>query len=338
MKDHVRLARTDAKRAREISESLYRCSTDRGDIPPALHELQRLLGACDGGAYRLKWHDRHFDLDWFLASEPRSQLPTACARALVHQQSGRLAYYDPLRPEPRQRNVVFTKRELELPERDRPQLQEGIRLAGLGGADQLRVLVCDRSTLLAWVGFYRQEAFSSRERALLSAVVPALQTRFRFERQMDRAHALEAALDAALEALGSPAFLLDAAGRLVHANSLGRQASIPLAQLRSQSASPPESYELFDIRIPGAADHRLVVATTPRAALGPRHAAMSQRWKLTPKQSLVLFGVLRGKSNKQIAEELRCVEGTVELHITAILKKSGAESRTALLARFWSET
>ena len=50
---------------------------------------------------------------------------------------------------------------------------------------------------------------------------------------------------------------------------------------------------------------------------------------LTPRQKDVLEGVAAGKSNKIIAYELGMTEGTVKLHMTAILKLLGVYNRTA---------
>lgn len=50
---------------------------------------------------------------------------------------------------------------------------------------------------------------------------------------------------------------------------------------------------------------------------------------LTPRQQAVLECVAAGKSNKQIAYELGLTEGTVKLHVTAILKILGVYNRTA---------
>ena len=49
---------------------------------------------------------------------------------------------------------------------------------------------------------------------------------------------------------------------------------------------------------------------------------------LTPRQIDVLKLIARGKSNKVIAYELGLTEGTVKLHVTAILKLLGVYNRT----------
>ena len=49
---------------------------------------------------------------------------------------------------------------------------------------------------------------------------------------------------------------------------------------------------------------------------------------LTPRQIDVIRAVAEGKSNKQIAYELGLSEGTVKLHVTAILKLLNVNNRT----------
>ena len=58
--------------------------------------------------------------------------------------------------------------------------------------------------------------------------------------------------------------------------------------------------------------------------------------QLTPRQGEVLAHVAEGRTNKEIASELGTAENTIELHISRILRKAGATSRTQLLARMWS--
>jgi DNA-binding NarL/FixJ family response regulator len=50
--------------------------------------------------------------------------------------------------------------------------------------------------------------------------------------------------------------------------------------------------------------------------------------KLTPRQREVLIKIGAGKSNKIIARELSTTEGTVKLHVAAILKTLGVTNRT----------
>jgi DNA-binding NarL/FixJ family response regulator len=49
---------------------------------------------------------------------------------------------------------------------------------------------------------------------------------------------------------------------------------------------------------------------------------------LTPRELEVLRLIVRGKSNKEIAEELGIIEGTVKYHVSLILSKMGVSDRT----------
>ena len=53
---------------------------------------------------------------------------------------------------------------------------------------------------------------------------------------------------------------------------------------------------------------------------------------LSPRQIDVLRLIAQGKSNKQIAFELGLTEGTVKLHVTAILKILNVYNRTGAVA------
>jgi DNA-binding NarL/FixJ family response regulator len=59
----------------------------------------------------------------------------------------------------------------------------------------------------------------------------------------------------------------------------------------------------------------------------------ASRWGLTAKQRAVLALVLEGYSNKQIAAALECAENTIEVHVTAVLRKSGARTRAQVVQR-----
>lgn len=59
--------------------------------------------------------------------------------------------------------------------------------------------------------------------------------------------------------------------------------------------------------------------------------------QLTPRQIEVLELVARGKTNKEIASVLGRSEGTVEVHVTNLLRKYGASNRAGLVAMFWGE-
>ncbi|MCU0841694.1 MAG: response regulator transcription factor [Thiobacillaceae bacterium] len=82
---------------------------------------------------------------------------------------------------------------------------------------------------------------------------------------------------------------------------------------------------------------RLVLAGgvyLPPSLLGNRHAAEDQsdiarqRASLTLRQLEVLGELVRGKSNRQIAESLHVTEGTVKIHLATIFRLLGVANRT----------
>ena len=65
--------------------------------------------------------------------------------------------------------------------------------------------------------------------------------------------------------------------------------------------------------------------------LAPRMPAVGSGF--TPRQSEIMVMLVEGKSNKEIAREIKVLEGTVKLHVRVILHKLGVRNRTeAVLA------
>ena len=58
---------------------------------------------------------------------------------------------------------------------------------------------------------------------------------------------------------------------------------------------------------------------------------MSNPWGLTDRQAQVLALMMRGLSNRDIADQLGLSEGTVKIHSTAVFKALGVNSRTQAL-------
>ena len=84
--------------------------------------------------------------------------------------------------------------------------------------------------------------------------------------------------------------------------------------------------------------HGAAIVWVASAAAAPRdHASLaaiaSLRWGLTTRQRSVLTLLLEGISNRQIAGRLERAENTIELHVTAVLRKSGAKTRAQAIAR-----
>lgn len=65
----------------------------------------------------------------------------------------------------------------------------------------------------------------------------------------------------------------------------------------------------------------------------PDEAPLDDGPRLTPRQREVLRSLARGASNKQMAQRFGLTEGTVKLHVAAILQALGAGNRTEAAAR-----
>jgi two-component system, NarL family, response regulator LiaR len=80
--------------------------------------------------------------------------------------------------------------------------------------------------------------------------------------------------------------------------------------------------------IRGAAEGRVQLAPEAAAKLMREVRAPESPEALTPRETEILKLLARGKANKQIARELFVEEKTVKTHVSSILRKLGAKSRT----------
>jgi DNA-binding CsgD family transcriptional regulator len=284
----------------------------------------------------------------FVAGIPREFLP-AFDDYVAHEPIG-WAAYNPIRPEPQQRNralqwdqlnrVTSFGRRKNLP----PVAQAGGVLArfGLADDDQLRVLVCDGPSLLAWVGALRPGSFDAVQRRTLQRLVPALRRRLMVERLLSTGGSTRALFEAAFAAIPAPAFVTDVKGTVLEANAaalvlLERDARSVRAELRSaatRGGSP--RFMATQIASPGAPDLRLLVLRPGADRTGPaRAAAAAARWSFTRRQAAVLALLVEGLTTRTIAAALAIAERTVEVHLTAMFEKAQVESRTELVAAVW---
>ncbi len=287
----------------------------------------------------------------------------------LRQRPNPWGYYDPARPVPAQRNRALhfrphdqtqeeplhdtrqgAWRRLGIGPAEQEQVRERVstgavtiyRRLGMEHMFQLRVLVCEGPALLAWVGALRGEPFTLREQRLLQALIPALQRRLGLEARLREAGLLGSALEAALEALGQPAYVITSTGRVVHTNSAGRaqaerarETLAEAAQCFARGEAPPRGATVTPLRVPGLALHYLVVDQSAEAQAGARIHVLAERWGLTAREVEVLERIIQGESNKAIAARLGCAERTVEVHVTHVLSKAAVESRSALIAKFF---
>lgn len=161
-------------------------------------------------------------------------------------------------------------------------------------------------------------------------------------------------LEAVLEAIGCPAFVVDCGGHVLLANAVGKEvldgeggplrASLvttvaaglsgrvwELMPLAGQDRSPE-----FLALLKGPAD----TAGAGEGVLNGNHPKTDQAvvratrlWKLTRRQGQVLELLACGLTNGLVANMLQIGDRAVEYHVSAILDKAGAANRTMLISK-----
>lgn len=149
-----------------------------------------------------------------------------------------------------------------------------------------------------------------------------------------------AAVEAALDAIRTPAVFVDTSGRVVQANGIARErarAAHMVAATRLDGGTREPTLQVTPLVVECAVAGYLVVQRADAAVDNAERLARAARtWRLTRRQATILGHVAAGLSNKDIAAKTGLAVRTVELHVSAVLRKSGTEARTALAARFWS--
>lgn len=305
-----------------------------------------LLGAFDAGSYRL---DRASEGNgWELESQTfhrgLSSMGTVgpSTRTMLRQDPAKVIPYDPGCPDPAQRNRFV--RPMSIYAASYRKLAFA-RYAGTQN-DQLRALVCEGPHFLAWFGAFRPEPFTRQDRSLMNQLIPSLCQRLALERRLEHASLTESTLAVALERIAGAAFVVNQHARVLFANRTGRaladenrnawQAHIGegIGRARLGLASPELS--VTPVLFRGAARCFLVVFTGHSDESAQRLAMRTTEWGFTPQQSRVVSLMARGDSNKAIAQALECSVRTVEHHVSAAILKAGVETRSELVARFWS--
>lgn len=248
--------------------------------------------------------------------------------------------YDPERPPQAQRNQVFALSDLHdvVPPTAFQGARQMLMNLGLYYRDQLRVIVCDGPELLGWVGGFREAPFAAADKRALARLLPSLRTSLLWRKRLAQASLARAGLDAAMSAMGCPAFLMRGSS-IAHANDagerlIGKRAAGVERELRDALASGRA--EAIAVRSTGMADHELVILRDSSPRFDGIIARAAEAWSLTRRQREILTLVACGDANKSIATKLECAEVTVEFHVTAILKKAHASGRGELIARVWS--
>ncbi len=249
-------------------------------------------------------------------------------------------YFDPLRPQADQQNTVVCHGSDEVQATPVAGLH---RAHGMVGMSEMRMLVCDGPMLLAWVGGYK-ESFDAQDAWMIRRFGLLTRRTLRLARMLPSGIPWQG-IEAVLDALETDAFIVRADGCIELANRVGarRLAADGRAVGRDITASLARSSDErpFDIHPfgPARSDSRrlflLTRSSSPAAVLDARVASARERWKLTPRQTMVVRLLAVGDGNKDIATKLCLALGSVERHVTQILRKARVESRLELVSRLW---
>jgi DNA-binding CsgD family transcriptional regulator len=337
--------RADPGTKRTLAEIRARLRTvDRSQSPwlaDVVPDIAKLIGADAAGAYRLESGPSGLHMDFFHSvGLPRDRFASEFER-FASSKNGRYAAFDPVCPQVAQRNVALANDDIAAVSGVHPRststYRELLPRYGMERSDQLRALICEGNSLLAWVGGYRADAFTDEDRNNLGAVLPDLHARLLLEWRMMRGQLSSAVLPVALEALAGPAFIVAGNGRVLEANSTGQTWLAADRAARSETlrdAVQGRTTGLCVVRVDlGAAPPAFFVWRENPPARAEGFDARAREWRLTGRQYVVGKLLTKGLSNKAIATELGCAEKTVEVHVTAVLRKAGVASRAALLSK-----
>lgn len=287
----ARFSGTDKRRLRDILAALTTLVDGRPALGEVMAPLRDLLGTDKTVAYAPGPRAAGLGLDFLYGDGIAVDRVARAFDAWLGDKTFGWSGYNPLRPEPSQRDVVLEMRDIARwhDPRSSPIMREIFPIAGLAGHDQLRVLLCDGPSLLSWVGAFQPARFDARQKRLLRHLVPALRRRLLLERAIDTGPRVRAALDAALEAMGTSAFVLNAAGGIAEANEAGRlrlaadragTLEALRAAIRGRGVDAGFDVTVVSSRAPGSSTWRSSAArlalTSSRASPRPRRAGRSR--------------------------------------------------------------
>jgi DNA-binding CsgD family transcriptional regulator len=195
---------------------------------------------------------------------------------------------------------------------------------------------------LAWLGGFRPEPFTLRDRQVFRALIPPIRARLKFERALEHIHLCGHSIDALIDEIPGAVFVVDGSvSRLRLANQAARAMLLEdrprtCELIKSTVAGKPAiGWRSIRVQANGVPVHYLVIGTEPRSVNDRMFEFARTAWGLTPAETRVLQLVIRGEANKTIAANLERSISVVELHVSSLLRKAGVDCRAALVSRFW---
>jgi DNA-binding CsgD family transcriptional regulator len=332
-----------SSRLKDIAQALTKWTPqDAPAMTWLLPELRDVLDASFVGAYRPLATDQGWSLEFMYgAGETAASQVRAFERWVGQLQgSNRFLAYNPYSVDLQQRNRALLRSELA--RSVVAELNEALYQAvGLPGSDQVRVLVCEGPRLLSWLGATREEPFTRRDAGVLRYLTRPVEERLRLERLLQPRWPSTLAMEAALEAVGRPAFVVGPKNTIDFGNKLGsallaRDPKGVLASIRQSARKASDgAFSITPLTVLGAPPYLLAIQKEQRHGLASLVSLAQRRWGLTARQTHVLELMLTGATNKDIAHQSSCAEVTVEKHITELYRRSGSRSRADLARRLF---
>ncbi|MDB4938965.1 MAG: Transcriptional regulator, LuxR family [Labilithrix sp.] len=337
----ARFSSRDAKGLRDLAGDL---GTIREGAPPALSwlvgGLRDVLDSNRAAACVYAPRGEGLSLPWGYTAKLSHGLIVETDRFLADKTVGWTAF-NPLRPEPQQRNVALTLCEVkELSGVKTASILTNVYARfGLLADDQLRVLICEGSSLLAWIGLFQSAPFDPRQKRILSHLIAPIRRRLSAERLLQQAPSTRALLDAALECVPAPAFVFDADGILLEANTAGGlwldthgATGREILRRALRGRAPANQFRVTDVTVASAVTRRLVVFKGDGASAHAWRTA-TVAWRFSKRETELFALLSRGLTNRAIAAELAIAERTVETHLTSMFEKAQVETRAELVVR-----
>jgi DNA-binding CsgD family transcriptional regulator len=251
--------------------------------------------------------------------------------------------FNPLRPEPEQRNRAFDLSGISQLTGVHdlsalPVMRDFLRPVGLDRDDSIRALVCDRGSLLAYIGLYDGGRLGARRIQIVQRFVPLVKRRMQLERLLAAGDVDRVMFEAAFSLIARPAFVVDHHGRIREANASGvewlsHEGKAGHSRVHSAARRANPAFDRVEISDAATKLAMLVLRGPLPAYLSV--ASVARDLGLTRRQREVLAFVVDGLSNRTIAAELAIAERTVEQHLTAIMQRAQVGSRAQLIALVW---
>jgi len=342
----ARFSTRDAHRIRDLTGDL---ATIRDGGPPALSwivaALREILDADKAGACAYAPRGAGLCLEVAYTDRTPTGLMPAADAFLADKTVGWTSF-NPMRPEPKQRNVALTISEVKhlTGVKTAPVLTDIYARFGLLADDNLRVLICEGPSLLAWIGMFQGAAFEPRQKRILSHLIAPIRRRLSVERLLQEAPSTRVLLDAVLEALPAPVFVFDADGVLLETNTAGAgwlasdragRREVLRQALRGRAA--PGQFQVTEVKVGAAVTRYLVVFKGDESSAHAWRTAAAA-WGFSARERQVFALLARGLTNRAIAADLAISERTVEVHLTSMFEKAQVETRAELVVRALGST